>query len=114
MKHITLCVAAFAATLSPALASQNFSRSRCESPQIQQYILNHMAMMKAPDGTLFMQRMDAKSISDAQTLGADANRLVCRITMDVGYGANRRDLRGKFTFMNSAQGGLMYQWTPLY
>jgi hypothetical protein len=92
----------------------DFSRIRCETPGVQEIMLKALPNMRFPNGDRFSQHLDASAIRDVKTLKAEKNTLVCRVTINVGYGADRRDVRGKFTVKQFGDGRISESWTPNY
>ena len=77
-------------------------------------MLKALPNMRFPNGDRFSQHLDASAIRDVKTLKAEKNTLVCRVTINVGYGADRRDVRGKFTVKQFDDGRISESWTPNY
>lgn len=116
MKRIALAATIlFAGTsFSPAAELVDFSRIRCETKGIDVLILEKLPTMKFENGDLFAQHLDARSISKIETLKSEKNTLVCRVTIDVGYGANRKNMRGTWTVKQYQDGRISETWKPNY
>ena len=114
MNRIALTMVFLFASIAPAWALVDFSRVRCDAPEIKKIILEDFPKMKFSDGALFAQHLDVSAIQKIETLKAEKNALVCRLTINVGYGADRRSVRGKFAFKQFSDGRISESWTPNY
>ena len=118
-----LVLAVLALALTPGLAGAaspakpapiDFSRVRCEDPQNTKLIRESLRQMTFADGTPASTVMGNNSKLTATTISASRDKLVCRITVNYQYNGSSRDVRGRYTVRNLADGRIKEEFVPLY
>ena len=112
MKPILTAACLLIAACSPALALEDFSRVRCETPEMKKFILKVLPTLPF-NGSTFASYIQTNSISGLSTLSAERNKVVCKLTVEVTYSGTSARLPGRFTLRQFPNGKLSAEWSPL-
>jgi hypothetical protein len=116
---IAVPVMLFAASLTPAQAAAStapidFSRIRCETPEVTDLIRKAVGNMKFEDGTPILSYLGNNSKLTAKTIEATRQHLVCRVTVNFLIRGTPTSIRGRYTMRNAPGGMVSQEFLPGY
>jgi hypothetical protein len=91
---LALSVGASCAAAPPPI---DFSRARCEMPEITAAIRKSVGNMRLEDGSSLLSYLGNNSGLQATTISATRNKLVCRVTVNLMVRGAPLAIRGRFT-----------------
>jgi hypothetical protein len=98
--------------LGGTAAASDLSRVRCEDQPMTDLIKGELPKMKAEDGTSFAKYLGNNANLTATTVSAAADRVVCRINVNVAFGGDTRKIRGQFIYREFANGTASVTFIP--
>ena len=95
-----------------AAAAGDLSRVRCEDQVMTDLIKGELPKMKFEDGTSFANYLGNNAKLTATTVSTAADRVVCRINLNVAFGGDSRKVRGQFIYREFANGTASVTFIP--
>ena len=92
--------------------ARDLSGVRCEDQVMTDLIKGELPKMKFEDGTSFANYLGNNANLTATTVSTAADRVVCRINLNVAFGGDRRKVRGQFIYREFANGTASVTFIP--
>lgn len=81
-----------------AASAENWSKIRCEDPEVIDFIKLQLKTMKFEGGQPIAPYLGNNSTLKATTVSAQKDRFVCNVHVAFTYVGNTQKIRGKFVF----------------
>lgn len=100
--------------MSPAYALEDFSKLRCEQPEMVQWIFEIVKTLQTEDGTPLASFVSVAQIGTPTTMIAQTNKISCKLRLNLSYQGTPNYYTGRLTIRQFATGKITIEFHPGY